>query len=179
MGLRKKITLTVVGLVGMIFTNLVFGQISINYSIGFIPNIVVNNNIEPSYSSPLLYSQNNKCINLNSGLSKYSVSSSDSFSISCLIEPYTEIISFIIYPNPTTTGNINIRLTNKISNEPYLLVKVIANNGNLYKSFSVSTTDLLFGYPIILSGLSNGQYIINISSITKSLQSSKKILILR
>ena len=162
------------------FQMVLFGQSTLNYSIGFLPNIGGLQKSQPVFSYPILFSDNQKCLNLNNGLSKYLRSSGDAFSFSCTIDNDLRSLEFKVFPNPSNGTSITVMLTEKIFGvQDKLIIKVIGYNGVSYISYNAQLEQLVNGKNLSLPYLPSGVYIVNITSEQNKMIGNQKLIIVK
>lgn len=159
------------------------GQVSLNYSIGFTANLSINNVDIPTYSSPISITENNKCINLDNGLSKFMISQRGFFNLSCIVDTSMRVLNFSLYPNPSVSNFVTVRLTENSTLVTNLaskfLIKILGTGGGPAASRSASLAELKNGVQISVMGFKSGFYLIHISSEADNLSGIQKMIIIK
>lgn len=157
-----------------------FAQASLNYSIGFTTTLSQNNIDIPTNSDPLSMAEEKKCINLNTGISKFLKSQTGLFSLTCTTQANPLQLSFILYPNPTTANYIIVKLISSPANTVgNFVIKILGIEGLVNSTRSASLAELKVGLQITLPNLPPGIYMINITSPPDGFIESQKLIILK
>jgi hypothetical protein len=140
------------------FSNNTDAQIRISYSIG-----VVGADFKTStYSNPLSINGKN-CIIVTNGISKFIVSDRGIFLNECAVNEDYIRYSIQVTPNPATNFTI-IKFKNKLQVNENFTLTLFGSNGQLINKFPTSQSELLQGYRLLTSNLSEGVYFIQITS---------------
>jgi hypothetical protein len=133
-------------------------QIRISYSIG-----VVGADFKTStYSNPLSINGKN-CIIVTNGISKFIVSDHGIFLNECAVNEDYIRLSIQVAPNPATNYTI-IKFKNKLQANNNVTLTLYGSNGRVMNKFPTSQIQLLQGYRLSTSELTEGVYFIQISS---------------
>lgn len=133
-------------------------QISISYSIG-----VVGADFKTStYSNPLSINGKN-CIIVSNGISKFIVSDHGIFLNECAVNEDYIRFSIQVAPNPATNYTI-VKFKNKLQVDNNFSLTLFGSAGQQLRRFPVNQLELLQGYRVSTSDLSEGVYFIQISS---------------
>jgi hypothetical protein len=133
-------------------------QIRISYSIG-----VVGADFKTStYSNPLSINGKN-CIIVSNGISKFIVSEHGIFLNECAVNEDYIRFSIQVAPNPATNYTI-VKFKNKLQANDNFTLTLFGSSGQLINKFPTSQLELLQGYRLSTSNLSEGVYFIQISS---------------
>jgi len=133
-------------------------QIRISYSIG-----VLGADFNTStYSNPLSINGKN-CIIVSSGISKFIVSDRGIFLNECAVNEDYIRFSIQVAPNPATNYTI-VKFKNKLQANDNFTLTLFGSSGQLINKFPTSQLELLQGYRLSTSNLSEGVYFIQISS---------------
>ena len=133
-------------------------QIRISYSIG-----VVGADFKTStYSNPLSINGKN-CIIVSNGISKFIVSDHGIFLNECAVNEDYIRFSIQVAPNPATNFTI-VKFKNKLQVDNNFSLTLFGSAGQQLRRFPVNQLELLQGYRLSTSDLSEGVYFIQISS---------------
>lgn len=147
----------------LFFSEKASAQASLNYSIGFTTPLSQNNIDIPTNTDPLSISEDKKCINLNTGISKFLKSETGLFLLTCTTQASFLPLSFILFPNPITANYVIVKLTSSpASSSGNFVVKIIGVDGLVSTNRSASLAELKAGLRITLPNLGPGLYIINV-----------------
>ena len=142
----------------IIISKVTLAQISISYSIG-----VVGADFKTStYSNPLSINGKN-CIIVTNGISKFIVSDHGIFLNECAVNEDYIRLSIQVAPNPATNYTI-IKFKNKLQANNNVTLTLYGSNGRVMNKFPTSQIQLLQGYRLSTSELTEGVYFIQISS---------------
>ena len=133
-------------------------QIRISYSIG-----VVGADFKTStYSNPLSINGKN-CIVVTNGISKFIVSDHGIFLNECAVNEDYIRLSIQVAPNPASSYTI-IKFKNKLQANNNVTLTLYGSSGRVINKFLSSQIQLLQGYRLSTSELTEGVYFIQISS---------------
>jgi hypothetical protein len=133
-------------------------QIRISYSIG-----VVGADFKTStYSNPLSINGKN-CIIVTNGISKFIVSDHGIFLNECAVNEDYIRLSIQVAPNPASSYTI-IKFKNKLQADNNVTLTLYGSSGRVINKFLTSQIQLLQGYRLSTSELTEGVYFIQISS---------------
>lgn len=164
----------------LVFPGNASAQSSLNYSIGFTTQLSQNNIDIPTNSDPLSISENKKCINLNTGISKFLKSETGLFSLTCTTQASPLQLSFMLFPNPITGNYVMVKLISPpVSSAGNFMVKIMGGEGLVSTNRSASLAELKAGLRITLPNLPPGGYIVNISSQSDGFTESQKLIIIK
>jgi hypothetical protein len=126
-------------------------------SVGLVGNLSNN-------SMPIDFSSKNSCINIHNGVAVLiGDRSKGEFVISCKTPVKLNTLGTILYPNPVV-NKTTVRFSNKpIFDENFVLTVWSIEGASLF-SENANASELQFGKPINLGGLSAGTYLITIES---------------
>jgi len=142
----------------LFLSTITIAQIRISYSIG-----VVGADFKTStYSNPLSINGKN-CIIVSSGISKFIVSDRGIFLNECAVNEDYIRFSIQVAPNPATNFTI-VKFKNKLQANDNFTLSLFGSSGQLINKFPTSQLELLQGYRLSTSNLSEGVYFIQISS---------------
>jgi hypothetical protein len=106
---------------------------------------------------------NNNCLQISNGISKYLTNSNGTFVNDCVVNLDYKKISIQVGPNPFT-NMINVLFKSKISNDKFLKVSIYNNMGQLVKINNVLQELFYSGYNMQLNDLPSGYYYLQINS---------------
>lgn len=142
----------------LFLSTITIAQIRISYSIG-----VVGADFKTStYSNPLSINGKN-CIIVSNGISKFIVSDRGIFLNECAVNEDYIRFSIQVAPNPATNFTI-VKFKNKLQANDNFTLTLFGSSGQLINKFPTSQLELLQGYRLSTSNLSEGVYFIQISS---------------
>ncbi len=176
---RKALFNILIFLLGIGIQNTISAQNNFTYSIGFITNFSNQNTVLATDTSPFTFTESKNCINLNTGISRYLKSSRDSFSLSCKIADTTKNLQFSLFPNPSASNYVTVKLLDNLNTPGLLLLKIISYTGKVYYTKNISASELLYGYKIYLPTLASGIYIVNITSDQGIYRADQKLIIIK
>lgn len=133
-------------------------QLKITYSIG-----VMGTNLKLTTNTNPLNINNNNCLQISNGISKYLTNSNGTFVNDCVVNLDYKKISIQVGPNPFT-NMINVLFKSKISNDKFLKVSIYNNMGQLVKISNVLQELFYSGYNMQLNDLPSGYYYLQINS---------------
>lgn len=120
-------------------------------------------NLKLTTSSNSLNINNNNCLQVSNGISKYFTNSSGTFVNNCIVNINYTKISIQIGPNPFS-NMINVLFKSRISNDKFLKVSIYNNIGQLVKINNVLQELFYTGYNMQLNDLPSGYYYLHINS---------------
>jgi len=142
----------------LFLSTITIAQIRISYSIG-----VVGADFKTStYSNPLSINGKN-CIIVSNGISKFIVSDRGIFLNECAVNEDYIRFSIQVAPNPATNFTI-VKFKNKLQANDNFTLSLFGSSGQLINKFPTSQLELLQGYRLSTSNLSEGVYFIQIAS---------------
>ena len=142
----------------LFLSTITIAQIRISYSIG-----VVGADFKTStYSNPLSINGKN-CIIVSNGISKFIVSDRGIFLNECAVNEDYIRFSIQVAPNPATNFTI-VKFKNKLQANDNFTLTLFGTSGQLINKFPTSQLELLQGYRLSTSNLSESVYFIQISS---------------
>ena len=149
-------------LITILFLTIIYiqsiAQIRISYSIG-----VVGADFKTStYSNPLSINGKN-CIIVTNGISKFIVSDHGIFLNECAVNEDYIRLSIQVAPNPASSYTI-IKFKNKLQADNNVTITLYGSSGRVINKFLTSQIQLLQGYRLSTSDLTEGVYFIQISS---------------
>lgn len=151
---------TILTILLLTVSTLLYSQISLSYSIGGIGGAMKTT----TYSNPILISGEN-CFNISNALNKFWASNNGDFFTNCVVDVDFVKLNIKINPNPVINF-ATVKFNNKLQNDSKLKLNVFSNVGQLMMAFDVTQDQFLTGYQLNLSSLSSGYYFIQISSST-------------
>ena len=174
MAIRKLLLITILTYLLTGFGhNLLCAQITVSYSIGGIGGGTLGSSLKTSTYSNSLMISGTKCYTVTNSLSKFTVPSTGKFFTSCDVNPKYININIKVFPNPAVEYTI-IKFLNKLEFDNKFKITLYSNQGQLISFADVTQDELLSGYKYNLSSLSDGVYVIQISS-SQMIQSYKII----
>jgi hypothetical protein len=131
---------------------------NITYSFG-----VMGTNLKLTTNTNPLNVNNNNCLQISNGISKYFTNSNGTFVNDCVVNLNYTKISIQVGPNPFT-NMINVLFKSKISNDKFLKVSIYNNIGQLVRMNNVLQNIFYTGYNMQLNDLPSGYYYLQINS---------------
>jgi hypothetical protein len=133
-------------------------QIRISYSIG-----VVGADLKTStYSNPLSINGKN-CITVTNGISKFIVSDHGIFLNECAVNEDYIRFSIQVSPNPAINYTI-VKFKNKLQVDESFNLTLYGSSGQILKKFPTTQMQLLQGYRLPTTDLTEGVYFIQVAS---------------
>ncbi len=120
-------------------------------------------NLNLTTNSNPLNVNNNNCLQISNGISKYLTNSTGTFVNDCVVNLNYTKISIQVGPNPFT-NMINVLFKSKISNDKFLKVSIYNNMGQLVRMNNVLQNIFYTGYNMQLNDLPSGYYYLQINS---------------
>jgi len=144
--------------------NILFSQIKLTYSIGGIGNFSNNSTsiVTSTYSNPLVIT-GTKCYIVSNGLVKFMPVNNGLFFTNCEVNIDFIKLNISVFPNPAS-NYIIIKFLNQLQFDDNFRVQVYSSIGDYILGNDVTQKQLLAGYNLPLTNLSDGLYYIQISS---------------